>query len=117
VWNRTRLLDVRTYHFHFDLIRQASLEERIEGANLPQDLCVGLFGPAGKAVQVLRTNRHIGDIVQVAEGGRFSINGAPVGEFQVRVGPESLLRSGRSLHEQTVKIVVGENPRLSIRLP
>jgi hypothetical protein len=110
-------LSAGSYHFHFDLVRESHLSGRITNLGDRDDLCVALVTREGRAVQVLRTNRHLDEVVSIGEGGRFDIEGAPVGEFQLRVGSEQQLRRGEFIHELPVTISPDDNPPLVVQLP
>jgi RNA polymerase sigma-70 factor (ECF subfamily) len=105
------------YHFHFDIDRQARVEGRIANADPGADLCVGLVTRDGRAVQVQRTTRHLAELVPVGSGGRFALDGAPVGEFRLRVGTEQQLRAGEFLQEVPVTVSTTNNTPLAIHLP
>jgi RNA polymerase sigma-70 factor (ECF subfamily) len=115
----TGLLYLRpgNYHFHFDLVRQTSIEGRIPNADPESDLWVSLVTREGKPVQVQCRSRHMDDFVPVGSSGRFAIDGAPVGEFRLRVGAEQQLRGGEFIQEVPVTIAATNNAPLEIRLP
>jgi hypothetical protein len=106
-----------TYRFHFDLVQESTLEGTIAASTPPSDPCVALFSLDGKPVEVSQTIRHFGEVMPIGEGGRFWLDGVPVGEFLLRVGPEELLRSGKFIHEQHVTVVAGVNDAVTIALP
>ena len=106
-----------SYHFRFDLVRQTHVEGRILNAEFKDDLCVGLVTRDGRAVQVLRTNRHLDEVVSIGARGRFSIEGAPAGEFRLRFGSERQLRAGEFDHEVPLAISSKENAPVLIQMP
>jgi hypothetical protein len=105
------------YHFHFDIVRQARIEGRVTNASADSDLWAALVTREGRAVQVQRTTRHMAEIVPVGSGGRFALDGAPVGEFRLRVGTEQQLRGGEFIQELPTTIRSTSDAPLVIRLP
>ena len=105
------------YQFHFDIVRQARIEGRITNASADNDLWLALVTREGRAVQTLRTTRHLAEVIPVGSGGRFALDGAPVGEFRLRVGTEQQLRGGEFIQEVPVTIAATNNAPLEIRLP
>jgi len=106
-----------SYRFHFDVVRQAHVAGRITNLGGRDELCVGLVTPAGRAAQVMRTNLHLDEVVSIGAGGRFELEGAPVGEYRLRVGSEQQLRAGEFVAEVPLTITAGDNAPLEVRLP
>ena len=109
-------LTAGSYHFHFDLVRDTHVEGRITNAGERDNICVGLVTREGRAVQVLRTNRHLDEVVSLGEGGRFEIEGAPVGDYVLRVGTEQQLRAGEFIQEVPVTISPKDNAPIVVPL-
>jgi len=105
------------YRFHFDLVRQANVEGRIVNADPDADLALMLVTSSGDPVQILRTDRHIDEIVSIGAEGRFQLTGAPLGAFRLRVGSEPELRRGIFLRETAVVVAPTGNAPLEITLP
>jgi hypothetical protein len=105
------------YRFRFDLVRRATIEGTVVGGEPHAELRVGLFESSGDPVQFSLTNRHLGELGTIAEGGRFVMEGVPVGEFHLRVGPEALLRNRGALFDRVVTIAAGKSTPLLVQLP
>jgi hypothetical protein len=110
-------LEAGSYRFRFELERTTRVEGRVEGPPGVEDLAVALVERSGEPVQLLRSNRRLDEVVPIGAGGRFALEGAPIGPFTLRVGREEELRAGRSLHAQDVTIEAGENAPVEVRLP
>ena len=97
-------------------MRKTHVESRIPNLGERDDLSVGLVTTFGRAVQVARTNLRMDEVVSIGAGGRFDLEGAPVGEFRLRVGSEQQLRAGEFVAELPLTISSGDNAPLELRL-
>jgi hypothetical protein len=104
------------YHFKFEVVPEAEIGGTVTGTDV-DDLCAALVERDGRPVQVLHTSRHLSEVVELGSRGRFQIQGAPVGEFLLRIGSQAQLRDGEFVHEVPVTVTPGVNPPLQIRVP
>ncbi len=105
------------YRFHFDLVRESLIEGVITNFDPEVDLALMLVTPDGKPISVQRTSRTLDEVVSIGAAGRFRIEGAPVGEYRLRVGSEPELRRGSFVTEVDLTIGAKDNAPLRLTLP
>lgn len=93
------------------------MEGRIVSADPDADLALMLVTPAGEPVRLLRSDRHIDEVVSIGAEGRFQLTGTPVFEFRLRVGNELDLKRGSFLREVPVVVAPTGSAPVVITLP
>ena len=104
------------YHVDLHVGAQGKLAGRIMNFEpksvAGEELFVALAPKAGPALEVRGRREPMESVHEVSSDGSFRLFQVPVGNWEVRVGPRSVLESGGALRRFPVTIQTGDNPDL-----